>query len=186
MRTLARARGNVVVGDDAAPNYVTRRAWAVEAIRAGSFDVARDLLRELHAEAPRDHIVLYHLACAESLLRHKDEAFRYVELALKHGFTNHDELLTNPDLHNVRTLPHFAPMVQQYKSALHVLELMRQTSTGVDVRSRTWMLRTFKDCFVGREAVDWLLRNALAESRESAVSLGRELAQRGLIRHVTG
>lgn len=40
-------------------------------------------------------------------------------------------------------------------------------------------------CFVGREAVDWLVR-ALALTRDEAVAVGRTMMAHGLVRHVLG
>lgn len=167
-----------------APRFETKREWAVEALRAGSFEVARDLLLELLDINDKDPFVLYDLACAEALLRHKPDAFRYLELALKNGFMNVDALQNDPDLHNIRILPEWQPMMQRYNAALHVAKLMQQPETGVETRKRTWLLKSFEASFVGREAVDWLLNNRFADSRDGAVSLARELMARGLIRNV--
>jgi EAL domain-containing protein (putative c-di-GMP-specific phosphodiesterase class I) len=61
-------------------------------------------------------------------------------------------------------------------------ERMRSTG-GLDVRDRIHRLRTYNRCFVGREAVDWLVRHQRT-SRAEAVRLGQRLAALGLIRHV--
>ena len=45
----------------------TKMHWASEALHAGNYQNARDLLLEALAER-RDASVLYHLACAESLV----------------------------------------------------------------------------------------------------------------------
>lgn len=54
---------------------------------------------------------------------------------------------------------------------------------GLDVRDRSWRLRTYRTCFVATEAVDWWVAR-LALSREQAVRLGRRMAAVGLIEHV--
>ena len=54
---------------------------------------------------------------------------------------------------------------------------------GLDVRDRIHRLRSYSQCFVGREAVDWLVRHQRV-GREEAVRLGQRLAALGLIRHV--
>jgi EAL domain-containing protein (putative c-di-GMP-specific phosphodiesterase class I) len=66
--------------------------------------------------------------------------------------------------------------------ARHVWNLMR-TPGGLDVRDRMFHLRTYDACFVGREAVDWLVQHQRL-SRSEAVRLGQHLVALGLISHV--
>lgn len=54
---------------------------------------------------------------------------------------------------------------------------------GLDVRDRMFHLRTYPACFVGREAVDWMVRHA-GISRADAVKQGRRLIALGLMAHV--
>ncbi len=54
---------------------------------------------------------------------------------------------------------------------------------GLDVRSRMHGLRSYADCFVGTEAVDWLVRNQRLD-RQQAVRLGQRLVAQGLMAHV--
>lgn len=57
---------------------------------------------------------------------------------------------------------------------------------GVDTRDRKYLLKTYKDCFVGGAAVTFLVESGHAETREDAVVLGRALAdQFYLFEHVT-
>ena len=57
---------------------------------------------------------------------------------------------------------------------------------GVDLRDRKYLLKTYKNCFVGREAVTFLVSSGHAETREDAVALGRALeSQAHLFEHVT-
>lgn len=64
-----------------------------------------------------------------------------------------------------------------------VLAAMRSPETGVLVSNRSWRLRTYKQVFVGNEAVDWLVER-YPVTRDGAVLLMRELQQRGWLRHV--
>jgi len=43
---------------------------------------------------------------------------------------------------------------------------------GVEVKNRTWHLKKYKMCFVGSEAVDWLVKEMPSWSREKAVHFG--------------
>jgi Domain found in Dishevelled, Egl-10, and Pleckstrin (DEP) len=54
---------------------------------------------------------------------------------------------------------------------------------GLDVRDRIWHARHWPQCFVGREAVDWIARH-LGVSRADALRLGRRLVACGRVRHV--
>ena len=57
----------------------------------------------------------------------------------------------------------------------------------VDVKDRRFRMKTYKQCFVGSEAVDILVNTRLASTRKDAVQLGRTLARElGLFSHVTG
>ena len=57
---------------------------------------------------------------------------------------------------------------------------------GVNVADRKFRLTTYKDCFVGSEAVDYMVASGMAESRDDAVQLGQTLASDFyLFEHVT-
>merc|ERR1719229_1226117 len=54
------------------------------------------------------------------------------------------------------------------------------------VKDRTKHFKTYKDCFVGSEAVDYLIRENLAVSRRDAVELCNSLMlEFGLFEHIT-
>ena len=54
---------------------------------------------------------------------------------------------------------------------------------GVEIRDRRHRLTVFARCFVGREAVDWLVEHE-GLSRAEATALGQRLFERGVFRHV--
>lgn len=57
---------------------------------------------------------------------------------------------------------------------------------NVVVKDRTYHFTTYKQCFVGSEAVDFLVSSGMAETREDAVQLGKALsAEFHLFEHVT-
>ena len=58
-----------------------------------------------------------------------------------------------------------------------------RTPGGLDIRDRMFHLRTYTECFVGREAVDWLVLHHRV-SRADAVRLGQRLVALGLMSHV--
>lgn len=66
------------------------------------------------------------------------------------------------------------------------LETLRQQmlgTNGLDISDRRYRLRVYPDCFVGSEAVDWLVQTQDL-SRVQAVQVGRRLVRRNIIRHV--
>mmetsp|Transcript_67007 Transcript_67007/g.106554 ORF Transcript_67007/g.106554 Transcript_67007/m.106554 type:complete len:339 (+) Transcript_67007:34-1050(+) len=56
---------------------------------------------------------------------------------------------------------------------------------GLECKTRTWAFHEYRNCFVGRDAVTWLVENGLCKSREHAVSLGQGWLQSRHIQHVT-
>jgi sensor c-di-GMP phosphodiesterase-like protein len=67
-------------------------------------------------------------------------------------------------------------------AAQHLWNAMR-TPGGLDIRDRMFRLRTYSQCFVGREAVDWLVQQHRV-SRADAVRMGQHLSALGLLSHV--
>ena len=64
--------------------------------------------------------------------------------------------------------------------------IAKEFETHVVVDDRRYHLKTYRDCFIGHEAVSFLLRANFAPSRPVAVVLGRRLAKElDLFEHVT-
>lgn len=70
------------------------------------------------------------------------------------------------------------PTTTLYEKAQRMME-------SVELRDRQYHLKTYKNCFVGTDAVEWMIRDGLAESAESAVELGNRMKEQGFIKHVT-
>lgn len=65
-------------------------------------------------------------------------------------------------------------------------ELARRMSdpvTGVQVRDRRYHFKKYKNCFVGKDAVEWLCKNE-SLTEEAAISTGTQLMQHAIIHHV--
>jgi len=65
-----------------------------------------------------------------------------------------------------------------------LMRAVRDPALGFEVRDRSYHLKTYPACFVGSEAVDWLVQNWGARSREEAVQLGQRLRAEGVFEHV--
>jgi hypothetical protein len=79
-------------------------------------------------------------------------------------------------------------VVRQTQSRIDTLEqlvtLLRDPERGLKIKRRRYRVRTYPNCFVGREAVDWMVKNLNLRTRQEAVAIGEILMQRGIIRHV--
>lgn len=65
-------------------------------------------------------------------------------------------------------------------------EIAAQFRTGVEIKDRKYRLSTYKQCFIGREAVDFIVRDGLASTREEAVQLGQSImSELSIFEHVT-
>ena len=51
------------------------------------------------------------------------------------------------------------------------------------VQDRKYHLTTYKQCFIGKDFVDWLLVKGEATSRPEAIDLGRKMLEAGIFRH---
>ncbi|MEM6448093.1 MAG: DEP domain-containing protein [Cyanobacteria bacterium P01_D01_bin.123] len=56
---------------------------------------------------------------------------------------------------------------------------------GLDIGDRRYRMKLYYNCFVGSEAVDWLVRTQ-GLSRDEAVVVGRRLVRHNSIEHVLG
>lgn len=66
-----------------------------------------------------------------------------------------------------------------------IRDLMRIFRMRAYVANRSYLLKTYENVFVGKEAVDMMLKEFPSlKSRSEAVSLGRQFMHRGLFSHV--
>jgi len=59
-----------------------------------------------------------------------------------------------------------------------------QFKENVKLEDRKFRLKTYKQIFVGTEAVDYLIKSGAASSRQDAVELGKALQQMNIFEHV--
>lgn len=64
-----------------------------------------------------------------------------------------------------------------------IANLMR---THIEIRNRSFMKRVYRDCFIGSDAVDFLVTQGFADTRKQAVDIGQKLIASSFIRIVTG
>jgi hypothetical protein len=63
-----------------------------------------------------------------------------------------------------------------------LVKVMREPG-GLDIKDRNYRMNVYPRCFVGTEAVEWLIQTQDC-SREEAIQLGQLLIDRGIIHHV--
>jgi len=63
-------------------------------------------------------------------------------------------------------------------------EIAKQFKENVGLEDRKFRLKTYKQVFVGSEAVDYLIDNGTVSSRQDAVDLGKALQSMNLFEHV--
>jgi hypothetical protein len=63
-----------------------------------------------------------------------------------------------------------------------IMNLMRR---HIEIRNRSWLKRIHRDCFIGSDAVDFLVTQGFADTRKAAVEMGLKMTNRKLIRNIT-
>ena len=56
--------------------------------------------------------------------------------------------------------------------------------THIEIRNRSFMKRVHRDCFLGSDAVDFMVRHGLSDSRSQAVQIGKRLCDEKFFRPV--
>eukprot|EP00984_Skeletonema_dohrnii_P005765 scaffold2037_cov87-Skeletonema_dohrnii-CCMP3373.AAC.7 len=65
-------------------------------------------------------------------------------------------------------------------------QIAARFKAGVTVKDRTYRLSKYPSCFVGKEAVDFMINDGLTTTRDEAVLLGQSImAELGIFEHVT-
>ncbi|CAM9739482.1 unnamed protein product [Chrysoparadoxa australica] len=63
--------------------------------------------------------------------------------------------------------------------------LANEMKSELEIKDRTWKLKTYKQCFVSSEAVKWLVKTGFAVDEEAAVGMGQVMLEEGYIAHVS-
>ena len=64
------------------------------------------------------------------------------------------------------------------------LALEMRSPTGVEIKTRRYKIKLYQRCFVGSEAVDWIVKKAKI-SRADATKLGQKMLEKGIFHHVS-
>ncbi|MFM2315576.1 MAG: hypothetical protein RLZZ04_4854 [Cyanobacteriota bacterium] len=67
--------------------------------------------------------------------------------------------------------------------SLRQLAIEMHSEKGVEIKTRRYKLMLFQRCFLGNEAVDWIVKKVKV-SREDAIALGQKMLEKGIFQHV--
>lgn len=79
--------------------------------------------------------------------------------------------------------PEPAPAPEAKQPDLEEIVTAMRGPEGVSIRERRYRLQSYPACFVGMDAVDWLVRT-YEFSRPQATEIGQKMLERGIIHHV--
>ena len=87
---------------------------------------------------------------------------------------------------SLQTLPPDLVPLENRISAVEIEKIVdsMRGEDGIEIKDRRYRLNIYPNCFIGSEAVDWLIENQ-NWTREEAIEFGQLLMQRGVIHHVT-
>eukprot|EP01128_Nolandella_sp_AFSM9_P007523 TRINITY_DN414_c0_g1_i2.p1 TRINITY_DN414_c0_g1~~TRINITY_DN414_c0_g1_i2.p1 ORF type:complete len:1634 (-),score=385.98 TRINITY_DN414_c0_g1_i2:134-5035(-) len=69
---------------------------------------------------------------------------------------------------------------------LHQIVARAQGPNGVEIKTRSYLMKSYKNCFIGKQFVDWLVSSGEASNRHAALEIGNELLLNSLLTHVSG
>lgn len=127
--------------------------------------------RDIHLRSPQ----LEHLLSAWSRRQ-----FTEAELAPSNG---HAATPALPDMPDASALEDDLGPRSWSDTQISAVAARLRGPDGLTIADRRHLLTVYRQCFVGRDAVDWMTR-ALGLARKEAVELGQLLMDRGFIHHV--
>mmetsp|Transcript_1438 Transcript_1438/g.2879 ORF Transcript_1438/g.2879 Transcript_1438/m.2879 type:complete len:176 (-) Transcript_1438:412-939(-) len=94
-------------------------------------------------------------------------------------------IISNSDASTATTaLDRLHATSQRTWSHLELVQHAVQMANELDISDRTYHFRTYDCCFIGREAVDWMVDTGAVVDRVEALILGNYMIGVGLIHHV--
>eukprot|EP01084_Bolivina_argentea_P267894 454893_1 len=67
---------------------------------------------------------------------------------------------------------------------LSVWQQCKLMSIGVEVTTRKWRLKKYKACFMGCDAINWLISSRLVSDCASAMHFANRLCEKGFVKHI--
>ncbi len=94
------------------------------------------------------------------------------------------QLETPPPLSELVDCVTLLPQQSLTEAEIAALVTQMRGKDGLEIKDRRYGLSFYSKCFVGSEAVDWLIQTQKA-TREEAMRIGQMLVELGMIHHVT-
>ncbi|KAL6070955.1 Rho GTPase activating protein 39 [Balamuthia mandrillaris] len=71
------------------------------------------------------------------------------------------------------------------QSVAAIVAKMMDKATGIPIADIHWNGTNYTKCFLGCDAVDWMIKNNVSKTREDAVALANEILMAGKLYHIT-
>ncbi len=100
-----------------------------------------------------------------------------------------DIIATSTSVHQASNAPPTSaianpkPKTSLNRISIRQLALEMRSEKGVEIKTRRHKLKLFQRCFLGNEAIDWIVDQTKL-SREDAVNLGQKMLDKGIFHHV--
>lgn len=152
--------------------FVTRDAidYMVEEGFCGSRDEAVEL-----GQALQHDLGLWHHVCDDHKFQDGYLFFRF-SATYKASISDMDDNSSVASGSSSLTGSHRSSLTGSHRSITRDMpDIASKLLRGLNVKDRTFQLKKYKNCFVGSEAVDFMVQAKLASSRSDAVQTGRYL-----------
>jgi tetratricopeptide (TPR) repeat protein len=107
-------------------------------IKSNHLEEANTKLLQVVALQPKYFLAHYNLACNYSRLKKKDEAFKFLSLAIESGYTNFNKIKSDPDLAFLRSQMEFVTFVSD---GYRLPDILTDSNDVLDRLERLAMLK---------------------------------------------
>lgn len=108
------------------------------------------------------------LMIEEWMNQHPQESYETLEASLRNSLIK---------VQNDKLTDLYSPEIRQLVNKM-------RGENGLEIKNRNYRLKTYPKCFIGSEAVQWLMKT-YQTSKAEAIKLGQNLIEQRIIHHVT-
>lgn len=102
--------------DDPPPDFNKLSRQLSQAFQSADYAKALDIAKQMHELRPEDLETVYNIACLHCRLSHKDDAYTWLEKAVKIGFRDAEQLAGDDDFKTISAEDRFRAIVKQLRS----------------------------------------------------------------------
>jgi len=99
------------------PEALELNRQAFEAYEGKDYAKALELARKAHEVAPEDAVVMYNIGCFSALTGNREEALSWLEKSVQAGYTDADQIASDPDLKSLREDPRYQAALTEASAA---------------------------------------------------------------------